>query len=137
MRRYPILAVTCIESTQEVSPAENAFDMDPGTRWAAESTDLIPETWIMFELDDTYPIEKIGVSWMSATARKYTYKLEISTDGKNWTTVFDGASTGTTANCEYTELGGTKAKFVRYKGYGNTTNGWNSVTEIQILGNQR
>ena len=111
--------------------------MDPGTRWAAESTDLAPEQWIMFELDDVYPIEKIGVSWMSATARKYTYKLEISTDGENWTTVFDGASTGETADCEYTQLGGTKAKFVRYKGYGNTTNGWNSVTEIQILGNQR
>ena len=137
MRRYPIYEATCIDSYELKSPPDNAYDMDAGTRWAAESTNLIPETWIMFELDDEYPIEKIGVSWMSATARQYTYKLEISTDGKNWKTVFDGVSSGTTAECEYTQLGGQRARYVRYKGYGNTVNGWNSVTEIQILGNQR
>ncbi len=137
MRRYPIFDVTCIDSYELASPPENAFDMDFGTRWASQSTEINPEQWIMFELDDTYPIEKIGVSWMSATARKYTYILEISIDGKNWTKVFDGVSSGTTADCEYTELGGKMARFVRYKGYGNTVNGWNSVTEIQILGNQR
>jgi len=137
MRRYPIFKATCIDSYELKSPPDNTYDMDVGTRWASESTDVNPEQWLMFELDDTYPIEKIGVSWMSGTARQYTYILEISTDGKNWTKVFDGQSSGTTSWCEYTELGGKMAKYVRYKGYGNTVNGWNSVTEVQILGNQR
>ena len=137
MRRYPILEATCIDTYELASPPDNAFDMDPGTRWASESSEINPEQWLMFELDDVYPIEKIGVSWMSATARQYTYKLEISTDGVNWTTVFDGQSSGTTKECEYTQLGGKMAKYVRYKGYGNTVNRWNSVTEVQILGNQR
>ena len=131
------MEATCIDTYELASPPDNAFDMDPGTRWASESSEINPEQWLMFELDDVYPIEKIGVSWMSATARQYTYKLEISTDGVNWTTVFDGQSSGTTKECEYTELGGKMAKYVRYKGYGNTVNNWNSVTEVQILGNQR
>ena len=137
MRRYPIFNVTCIDSYELASPPENTYDMDFGTRWASQSTDLVPEQWIMFELDDTYPIEKIGVSWMSGTARQYIYALEISTDGKNWTKVYEGVSSGKTIACEYTELGGQMAKYVRYKGYGNTVNRWNSVTEIEILGNKR
>ncbi len=136
MRRYPIAKVTCTDTYEEVSPPENTFDMDFGTRWAADSS-LNPEQWIMFELDDIYPIERIGVAWMSGTARQYTYKLEISVDGKNWTTVFDGKSSGTNAKCEYLDIGGQMAKFVRYTGSGNTVNKWNSVTEVEILGNKR
>ncbi len=136
MRRYPIAEATASEVPEELNTPDKVFDMDFSTRWAAEST-LVPEQWIMLELDDVYPIEKIGVSWMSGTARTYGYRLEISVDGVNWTTVFNGQSTGTTATCEYTQVGGKMAKFVRYTGTGNSVNNWNSITEIEILGNQR
>jgi len=136
MRRYPIAKATASEVPEEQNTPDKVFDMDFSTRWAAQSIN-IPEQWIMLELDDVYPIEKIGVSWMSGTARQYTYILEISEDGVNWTEVFNGKSSGTTAKCEYTQVYGKKAKFVRYKGYGNTINEWNSITEIEVLGNQR
>ncbi len=136
MRRYPIAEVTASEIPEEQNPPENTFDMDFGTRWAADST-LTPEQWIMFELDDIYPLERIGVAWMSGTARKYKYKLEISVDGNNWTQIFDGESSGENAKCEYHDIAGQMAKFVRYTGRGNSVNNWNSITEIEILGNQR
>ena len=136
MRRYPIFNVTASDIPEEQNTPDKTFDMDFGTRWAADST-YTPQQWIMYELDDTYPIEKIGIAWMSGTARQYKYKLEISIDGKNWTKIYEGESSGTTAKCEYHELGGQMAKFVRYTGSGNTVNNWNSITEVEILGNQR
>lgn len=136
MRRYPIANVSASDIPEEENTPDKTFDMDFGTRWAADST-YVQEQWLLYELDDTYPIEKIGVSWMNGTARHYKYILEISVDGKNWTKVFEGESTGTTVMCEYTEVGGRMAKYVRYTGLGNSENNWNSITEVEILGNQR
>ncbi len=136
MRRYPIAQATASEVPEEANIPDNVFDMDFGTRWAASST-YIKEQWLMLELDDVYPIEKIGVSWMSGDARSYKYRLEISVDGVNWTKLFDGESSGKSAKCEYTQVGGKQAKFVRYIGMGNSINEWNSVTEFEVLGNQR
>lgn len=136
MRRYPIAKATASDVPEEQNTPDKVFDMDFSTRWAADTTN-VPEQWIMLELDDVYPIEKIGVSWMSGTARQYKYRLEISADGVNWTTIYNGLSTGTTAKCEYMQIGGKMAKYVRYTGMGNSVNNWNSITEIEILGNQR
>jgi len=137
MRRYPVAAITASAVPQEQNGTDNVIDMSFGTRWAAQSTDVIPTQWIMLELDDVYPIEKIGVSWMSGSSRNYTYKLEISEDGEKWTTVFDGQSSGETNKCEYTQTYGKTARFIRYTGSGNSANGWNSITEIEVLGNER
>jgi len=141
MRRYPVDKITASAIPEPQNGPDNTIDGDFSTRWASQSTDIDPEQWLMYELADVYPIEKIGVAWMNGTTRRYIYKLEISTDGKNWTTVFDGQGSGTTGDCEYTYLNGQKAKYVRYKGYGSDTDGgynrWNSIVEIEILGNQR
>ena len=133
MRRYPVAEVKCIDTFEQTSPPANVIDQNYGTRWASEGSDQ----WITLELDDIYTIEKIGVSWMSGDIRSYKYKLEISEDGINWTTVFNGSSMSGTTALEYNQIGGKKAKFVRYIGYGNTVNKWNSVTEIAVLGNER
>jgi len=134
MRRYPVAEITASEVPQEQNGTENVIDEDLNTRWAAEGTE---GQWITLELDDYYPIEKIGVSWMNGSSRTTKYKLEISVDGVNWTEIFSGASSGTTNEVEYTSAGGAKAKYVRCTGYGNSANNWNSVTEFVVLGNQR
>ena len=134
MRRYPVAEVVASEVPQPENGAENVIDNDINTRWAAEGTD---GKWITLELDDVYPVEKIGVSWMSGTSRTTKYKLEISTDGINWTEIYNGASSGTTNEPEYTNAGGKTAKYVRCTGYGNSANNWNSLTEFVVLGNQR
>ncbi len=133
MRRYPVGEVTCIDTFEEVSPPNNVIDQNFGTRWASEGVDQ----WITLELDDVYPIEKVGISWMNGDSRVYNFKLEISENGQNWITVYNGASVSGRTGLEYTQVSGRKAKYVRYTGYGNSVNKWNSVTEIAVLGNQR
>lgn len=134
MRRYPVAEVTASETPQEENGPTNVIDGSIDTRWAAEGTE---GQWITLELDDVYPLEKIGVSWMNGTARTTKYKLEISVDGVNWTTVYSGASSGTTNEPEYTSVSGKTAKYIRCTGYGNSVNNWNSLTEFVVLGNQR
>ena len=79
----------------------------------------------------------IAIAFYSGSTRYTYFDMQVSEDGKNWTTVSVNESCGVSDDFEYFDLGGVKAKYVRYKGYGNTVNGWNSVTEVQILGNQR
>ncbi len=134
MRRYPVAALSASEIPEEANGPENVIDASYDTRWAAEGAD---GQWICLELDDIYQIEKIGTSWMSGTARTYRHKIEISTDGINWITVFDGSSSGTTNELEYVSASGQMAKYVRCTGYGNSANNWNSLTEFAVLGNQR
>lgn len=133
MRRYPVADVTCIESYEKTSPPSNVIDQNFGTRWASEGNDQ----WITLELDDVYPIEKVGISWMSGDVRMYNFKLEFSEDGITWNTVYNGSSVSGKIGLEYTSTGGKRAKYVRYTGYGNSLNAWNSVTEIAVLGNER
>ena len=141
MRRYPVAEVTCVDDFEATSPPNNVIDQNFGSRWASESktnTDkTVTEEWITLELDDIYPIEKVGISWMNGDSRIYKFKLEISEDGSKWTTVYNGQSASGRTGLEYTQIGGKKAKYVRYTGFGNSVNGWNSVTEIAVLGNER
>ena len=81
--------------------------------------------------------EKVGTSWMSGNARTYKIKLEISTDGINWESIFEGQTSGTTNEVEYVNAGNKNARFVRCTAYGNSVNNWNSLTEFVVLGNQR
>jgi len=134
MCRYPVAEITASEVPQEENGAENVIDEDINTRWAAEG---VQGQWICLELDDTYPIEKIGTSWMSGNARTYKMKIEISIDGAIWETVFDGQSSGTTNDIEYVSANGKIAKYIRVTAYGNSANNWNSLTEFVVLGNQR
>jgi len=133
MRRYPVAEVTCIEGYEEKSPPNNVIDQDYGTRWASEGE----QQWITLELDDVYPIEKVGISWMNGDSRIYKFKLEFSEDGNTWTTIYNGQSESGRTSLEFTQAGGKRAKYVRYTGYGNSANLWNSVTEIAVLGNER
>lgn len=133
MRRYPVAEVIPVDIPEPQNGPDKIIDQNFGTRWASEGDGK----WIMLELDDVYPIEKVGISWMNGDTRVYTFKLEISEDGNKWTTIYNGSSKSGTTGLEYTEAGGKLAKYVRYTGYGNSVNKFNSITEIAALGNQR
>lgn len=57
----------------------------------------------------------------------------MSEDGQNYTTVLNKQkSSGTTNEFEVFDLGGAKARYVKYMGGGNTVNMWNSVNELVL-----
>jgi hypothetical protein len=67
-------------------PPQAATDGDPTTRWAVsipERSD--PNSWIEVDLGSARPIDEVTLDWEAAYAS--AYKIEVSDDGQNWTTV--------------------------------------------------
>ena len=66
---------------------------------------------------------------------QYSFDIEVSTDGVNFEPVLtEKTSDGKTEGFEIFELSAPyEVRYLRYIGYGNTANQWNSVTEFAAL----
>ena len=73
-------------SEQAANPASAATD-GAMTRWSA-ADQAFPQ-WARIDLGTAKTLSKVAIDWYSAASRAYKYKLEISTDGTNFTTVAD------------------------------------------------
>lgn len=116
-------------STHDGNIPENTIDGNLNTRWSAEY-----EQWIMFDLGEENYIDNVAIAWSNGAARKAVYDLYISSDGENWTQVFSGKSSGVTNDYEITSLK-TSFRYLKYAGHGNSSSGWNSITEINFFEN--
>lgn len=113
------------------SVIENSFDGDLGTRWAPQGKD--GDAWGIYDLGDVYSLANVQIAYHNGKERTYFFAIAVSEDGENYTTVIsDGKSSGTTNELETYDLGGVKARYVKYIGGGNSVNLWNSVTEIMF-----
>ncbi|MBQ4526473.1 MAG: discoidin domain-containing protein [Clostridia bacterium] len=116
-------------STDDGNVPENTFDGDLETRWSAEGNQ-----WISFELAKSAELNCVAIAFYEGHKRMAYFDLQVSDDGKTWKTVNETESTGNTSDYEYYSLGNTKAKYIRFVGYGNSKSGWNSISEVQIFG---
>jgi len=74
------------------NPSSYAVDADSGTYWASgRRYDGFVNSWLQIDLGEAYFINNIAVQWNNSTSniRKYQYKVEVSADGVNYTTVAD------------------------------------------------
>ena len=103
----------------------------PGRReyWAAEGKD------VGFDLVLARPVKLrgVGIRWHQGAARQARFALETSSDGVTWRKVFDGASSGKSADLETYTFDPHEAGYVRFRGFGNTQNGWNSIVHFRLL----
>ncbi|HPO74392.1 MAG TPA: discoidin domain-containing protein, partial [Armatimonadota bacterium] len=103
----------------------------PGRReyWAAEGKD------VHFDLVLARPVKLrgVGIRWHQGAARQARFALETSSDGVTWRKVFDGASSGKSADLETYTFDPHEAGYVRFRGFGNTQNGWNSIVHFRLL----
>ena len=71
------------------------------------------------------------LSFHNGHQRVYTFSIEVSEDGENYTRIIDKKQTsGKTLELEAYDMKGAKARYVKFLGSGNTVNTWNSLTEI-------
>lgn len=108
---------------------ENAIDDKSNTRWSASG-----EQFITFELKRESVVNCIAIQFYNGNKRNSYFDLQVSDDGKTWTTLSANESCGTSNDFEYFTLNDTSAKFVRYVGYGTSSGSWNSVCEVNIYG---
>lgn len=117
------------DEPQPENPVSAAFDGNMTTRWAAEG-----HCWLDITLGAETPLYGVGVALWKGNERISTLKIEISSDGENYSTVYSGSSSGFSEDYEVFEAYGASAKYVRVHAYGTTAGSWNSILGVAILG---
>lgn len=109
---------------------ENTLDGSLDTRWAAEG-----DQWIRYDLGEKRALGAMGLSFMNGDQRVNYFSIDVSDDDKNWTTVWEGESSGTTAGLvTYIFNRPVEGRYIRFFGHGTSSGAWNSVTEARIYG---
>ncbi len=110
----------------------NTVDNDSSTRWSASGDGQ----WIKYDLGMMRTITYVTIGVYEGANRKNLFELQTSLDGANWTTVWNGESSGTTSTQEVYDFTDTDARYVRYLGHqalvNNQVYDWNSLTEVDI-----
>lgn len=119
------IVVTASAEPQADNGKENVLDGDLNTRWSAEGSQ-----WLCFTFAERKTVNKMQIAWYMGDQRVSAFNVEISDDGKKWTTVFDGGSSGTTTMPETVDTGTFAAKYVRVNCNGTSVGSWNSPAEV-------
>lgn len=120
-----------IASTDDGNVPTNTMDGDLSTRWSAEGDGQ----WIAYDMGSDGAVDSVRIAWNSGTTRTSRFDVEVALDGATtWTPVFSGSSSGTTNDLETHSFPATRARYLRIVGHGNSANGWNSITELEIPG---
>ncbi|MEE1013747.1 MAG: discoidin domain-containing protein [Clostridia bacterium] len=128
--KHSIKKVEVSSEPQAENPKGNAIDGDLSTRWSASGY----TEWIQVDLGEIKPIEVVSLAFYSGTSRVTYFDMQLSQDGKNWTTVYSGESSGVTDGYESYFLGAQNARYIRMNSFGNSVNNWNSYSEIEVYG---
>jgi hypothetical protein len=114
-------------TSQEPNYPENTLDGNLATRWSAEGVQ-----WIKYDLCVVHTISAMEMAFYYGDSRTSDFKIETSSDDERWKEIFSGSSSGTTAGLESIDITESYGRYVRITGSGNSSNAWNSYTEVVI-----
>lgn len=110
---------------------ENSRDGDLTTRWASNG-----ECWIQYYFANPKEISTVQVATWKSDVRHTKLTIQISEDGKNFETIFDGETSATSDVLEDFPLPKkTKVTAIKILGHGNTSESadsavWTSILEV-------
>jgi hypothetical protein len=110
---------------------ENVLDGDLGTRWSASGDG----EWLRFDLGTRTTVGCVRVAWYRGDERQADFEVQVSEDDATWTSLLPRRlSSGSRTNLERACFTDRSMRYVRIVGHGNTSNDWNSITEVEIEG---
>lgn len=120
-----------VSSAQSGNEGSGANDGSASTRWAAGSGTM-PQWWVV-DLGETRALTKVSAQWYFGSSRSYQYKIEVSPDNVNYTTVVDKTSNTTLGDTNDTFLD--VGRYVRITITGCSLAGaFASAYEFQVYG---
>lgn len=125
---FPVLAVTT--SAQGGNGPDKTRDGNLATRWSAFGDGQ----WISYDLGEARSVSAVEIAFHRGDRRVVDFDVETSLDGSSWVSVLAGKSSGVTKALETFTFAETDARYLRIVGHGNSENGWNSLTEVEIHG---
>lgn len=124
---YAIAEISAIGDDGNIP--QYAIDGDYNTRWSFESK---AGAWLLMDLGETKPLGYMGVAYYCGDERMSVFDIEVSEDNINYTNIVKSKAGELTLDMTPVNLGGVNARYVKYIGYGNSDNSWNSITEIAV-----
>ena len=114
-------------SSKGANTADMAFDGTTDTRWQADNE--ADDEWIQVDLSSVQAVNAVTINWEAAYAAKY--EIQVSTDGKEWTTVAkENGMVGEITS----SFAATKARYVKMQGVSRGTQYGYSIYEMQVFG---
>lgn len=129
MKAYALSGIRA--SAEPETPAYFAADGDLSTKWAASGY-----SWLMLDIGEISPVNAIALSYMKGNERIYRFAIEVSSDGKKFKRVLDTQTSGKTNDSEVFTFDTVQARYIRFIGFGNSYNEWNSVNEFAVFNKQ-
>ena len=119
-------------STNDGNLPANTVDDSLSTRWSGNGDGA----WIQYDLGATRTITSVAIAWYQGNTRVSTFDVLASDSSTGpWTTLAAGrTSGGTTTALETYDVMDGSGRYLRLVAHGNTLNGWNSMTEVQVWG---
>ncbi|MBA2943074.1 discoidin domain-containing protein [Paenibacillus sp. CGMCC 1.16610] len=117
-------------SEQSGNPGSNGNDGDEATRWLAANGNT--NQWWTVDLGGTYNITGSEIVWASESSY-YQYKIDVSEDNTNWTTVLDKTQNMTPTDKQRDALAA-NARYVRMTVTGVQTGGQAGFSEFKVFG---
>jgi microsomal dipeptidase-like Zn-dependent dipeptidase len=102
-----------------------AVDGDAGTRWASDWSD---DQWLRIDLGATHLVGRVTLDWERAYGK--AYRVDLSTDGTTWRTVWSTASGD--GGLDTARFTATPARHVRIQGLDRGTDWGYSLYEVGV-----
>lgn len=117
-------------SSHDGNVPENVLDNDLNTRWSASGDGEYIEFCFG---EDSIAIQGIGIAFYRGDQRQSYFNILASNNKLVWDTILSNqVSNGQQLTPETFTNGTFYARYLRYVGYGNSDNEWNSITEFEI-----
>ena len=108
--------------------AANVLDKDPVSRWSAQGEG----EYLEFCFGTPITLTNVALSFYKGDERTTSFSIETSTDGVTWTSLLENqTSSGSSLELETFTVSPTNALRMRVIGLGNSSNDWNSITEVE------
>lgn len=117
-------------SSQGANTATAGNDGNLSTRWNAGSG-VFPQWWRV-DLGASHNLSQVAVNWFNTTSRNYQYKIEVSTNDVNYTTVVD--QSGRTGFGDTADNFSAAGRYIRVTISGSTTGSRASFYECKVYG---
>jgi len=91
-------------------------------------------SYLQLDLGSTKTISSVSVAWFKGNQRSAFFEIFVGTSTNNLTRVFSGTSSGNTLNLENYNFNDRSGRYVRIVGFGNTSNSWLSITDVDVIG---
>ncbi|MDC7224396.1 MAG: discoidin domain-containing protein [Spirochaetales bacterium] len=116
-------------SSDDGNGPENTLDDSLDTRWSSEGEG----EYITFDLGSSQTVAEVEVAFYKGASRSSYFEIWAGDSTSSLSQILDyTTSSGTTVERESYDVADSTVRYVRIVGYGNSSNDWNSITEVDL-----